>query len=642
MIQYQINTLQTTNGQSPFASLFIYFNEAKEGQDREDLVLVTKEILKQRIRGIQNKVGAWIAPPFPKILYVLDSSNCDESAPYWEVTKLAAECTAKRMVPDYISEKVMKELKDGNVYGCMGAVTEESKVKYKISGELYIESISSMYNRIVNKYGITEEDQFGQEGNPNKDLNLKDLDVTIFDNDANSFVKCEMMNKNVAKDFKIYKLTAKIDLSDREYTLTMTHDHPLMVCDKIKVMSKTNLVETQCENIKVGQYVLVTPNEKSYFDSIFAKITSIEEIENNYEYVYDVTTETGKFMVNNILSHNCRSFLSVWKDPENGYKPKFWGRFNKQVCTVNLPDVALTIRDKYGENAISNPEAMKEFWSLLDERLELCHRVLLTRCHYLEGTTSDVAPILWQAGAIARLKPGEKIDKLLKDGYSTTSLGYVGLYETIMALTGKPHTDPENKEVSLTIIKYMKEMCDKWNAIPNENYGFSLYGTPEESTTYKFAKALQKRHGIINKITDKLYVMNSYHVDVKEQIDAFAKLDFESDFQKYTNGGAISYVETSNLQNNLEVVLTLIKHIYNHIWYAELNCKLDYCMKCGYDGEISIVDDENKKLVWECPNCKNRDIKYMNVVRRVCGYMSNANHTCNGRMHEFKDRWVHV
>ena len=458
MIQYQINTLQTTNGQSPFASLFIYFNEAKEGQDREDLVLVTKEILKQRIRGIQNKVGAWIAPPFPKILYVLDSSNCDESTPYWEITKLAAECTAKRMVPDYISEKVMKELKDGNVYGCMG----------------------------------------------------------------------------------------------------------------------------------------------------------------------------------------CRSFLSVWKDPENDYKPKFWGRFNKQVCTVNLPDVALTIRDKYGENAISNPEAMKEFWSLLDERLELCHRVLLTRCHYLEGTTSDVAPILWQAGAIARLKPGEKIDKLLKDGYSTTSLGYVGLYETIMALTGKPHTDPENKEVSLTIIKYMKEMCDKWNAIPNENYGFSLYGTPEESTTYKFAKALQKRHGIINKITDKLYVMNSYHVDVKEQIDAFSKLDFESDFQKYTNGGAISYVETSNLQNNLEVVLTLIKHIYNHIWYAELNCKLDYCMKCGYDGEISIVDDENKKLVWECPNCKNRDIKYMNVVRRVCGYMSNANHTCNGRMHEFKDRWVHV
>jgi len=462
MIQYQINTLMTANGQTPFSTLFIYLNEAPEGQERDDLALVASEILRQRIKGVKNKSGAWVAPAFPKIVVVIDETNNDETKPYWEFTKLAAECTAKRMVPDYVSEKVMKEYKEGNCYAPMG----------------------------------------------------------------------------------------------------------------------------------------------------------------------------------------CRAFLSVWKDPENDNKPKFWGRFNKRVCTVNLPDVALSIRDKYGfkdnESLLNNKEAMKEFWELLDERLEMVHKVLLISVGYLKGTKSDVAPILWQNGAIARLKPGETIDKLLVGGYSTTSLGFVGLFETMMALTGKPHTDPENQEFAESIVRYMKETCDKWNKIPGENYGFSLYGTPEESTTEKFSKALQKRHGVIKGITDKMYVMNSYHTDIKEPVDAFTKLNNESRFQKWTNAGAISYVEMPNLINNQEAILSVMKYIYDHCWYAELNSKIDNCHKCGFSGEIKMVKDENNKLVWECPQCGNRNISDMTVVRRVCGYLSNANCCCQGRMADIGNRVLHL
>ena len=342
----------------------------------------------------------------------------------------------------------------------------------------------------------------------------------------------------------------------------------------------------------------------------------------------------------------CRAFLSVWRDPENNNKPKFYGRYNKQVCTVNLPDVALTIRDKYGlkdnESLLNNKEAIKEFWELLDERLEMVHKVLLIRINHLKGTKSDVAPILWQYGAIARLKPGETIDKTLSGGYSTTSLGFVGLFETMMALTGKPHTDPENQEFAESIVRYMKETCDKWNKIPGENYGFSLYGTPEESTTEKFSKALQKRHGIIKGITDKMYVMNSYHTNIKEEVDAFTKLKNESRFQKWTNAGAISYVEMPNLINNQEAILSVMKYIYDHCWYAELNSKIDNCHKCGFSGEIKMVKDENNKLVWECPQCGNRSISDMTVVRRVCGYLSNANCCCQGRMADIGNRVLHL
>lgn len=336
--------------------------------------------------------------------------------------------------------------------------------------------------------------------------------------------------------------------------------------------------------------------------------------------------------------------MSVWTDPETN-KPKFWGRFNKGVVTINLPDVALTIWDKYhkdGSELKDNSEAMDEFWKLFDERLELCHKALLRRCEYLKGTKSDVAPILWQNGAIARLKSGEVIDKYLEGGYSTTSLGYVGLYETLMALTGKTHMCGENFPLALLIVKHMYEKCNEWNKIPNQNYGFSLYGTPEESTTYKFAKSLQKRHGIIPNITDKLYVTNSYHYFVRENVDAFTKLSNESEFQRFTTGGAISYVETPNMANNIEAVLTILKHIYNHIMYAELNCKLDYCHKCGFDGEIQLVEDENKKLIWKCPSCGNTDKSSMNTVRRVCGYMADGNDFNQGRKREIADRVLHI
>jgi ribonucleoside-triphosphate reductase len=285
---------------------------------------------------------------------------------------------------------------------------------------------------------------------------------------------------------------------------------------------------------------------------------------------------------------------------------------------------------------------MKEFWKLLDERLELCHKALLIGCKYLENTKSDVAPILWQDGALARLKPGETIDKFLKGGYSTTSLGYVGLFETMMALTGKPHTDPENQEKALEIVKYMQDKCEEWNAIPNENYGFSLYGTPEESLTYKFAKVLQSKHGVIKGITDKNYVINSYHWNVKDGVDAFTKLSTEAKFQKFTAGGAISYVETGPLANNIEAVLSVIRYIYDNIMYAELNCKLDYCQKCGYDGEITMVQNENNKLIWKCPNCGNTDLTSMNVMRRVCGYISNANLMNQGRMGDIHDRKLNL
>lgn len=638
--------------------MFIYLKEAPEGQERDDLALVASEIFRQRIIGVQNKTGAWVAPAFPKLLYVLDSTNHDETTKYWDLTKLAAECTAKRMVPDYISEKIMSDYKEGNVYGCMGAVHGSSEVYYRINGTIYSGTIEDMYKRVMEECGVEEEDQFGQTGNPNKDINLSSKLVDIYDNAENKFVKCKMMNKNVASNFKLFKLDIERKNGGYNTSLIATHDHPLMVpCKK-----PTHLVPNyeyddgtdvvRVENLKVGDIVyysrFIVRDKNGTINGCSTPeqgvITKITEITSDLpKYVYDVTTETEHFMVNGIFSHNCRAFLSVWRDPETGI-PKFYGRYNKRVCTINLPDVALTIRDKFkdGENLLNNEEAMKEFWELLDKRLEMVHQVLLTSINYLKGTKSDVAPILWQYGAIARLKPGETIDKTLYGGYSTASLGFVGLWETMMALTGKSHTDPENMEFSENLLRYMKEKCDSWNKIPGENYGFSLYGTPEESTTYKFAKSLRSRHGIYEKITDKNYVLNSYHTDIKEPVDAFTKLSNEAHFQKWTNAGAISYVEMPNLINNQEAILAVMKYIYDNCWYAELNSKIDNCHKCGYSGEIKMVRNENNKLVWECPQCGNRNTSEMTVVRRVCGYLSNANEMNEGRKEDINNRVLHL
>ena len=446
-IQYQVVTLMTTNGQAPFITVFMYLGEARNPQEKADLAIIIEETIRQRYQGVKNEAGVWITPAFPKLIYVLEEDNIHPGDPYYYLTELAAKCTAKRMVPDYISEKKMLELKvdkngEGHCYTCMG----------------------------------------------------------------------------------------------------------------------------------------------------------------------------------------CRSFLTPYVDPETG-KPKYYGRFNQGVVTINLVDVALSSEGNF-----------EKFWKIFDERLDLCHRALQARHKRLLGTPSDAAPILWQYGALARLKKGEKIDKLLFGGYSTISLGYAGLYECVKYMTGKSHTDAGAKPFALSVMQHMNDKCNEWKKA--ENMDYSLYGTPLESTTYKFAKCLQKRFGIVEGITDKNYITNSYHVHVSEPIDAFTKLKFEADFQRLSPGGAISYVEVPNMQDNLEAVMSVLQFIYDNIMYAELNTKSDYCQVCGYDGEIKIVEDDGK-LVWECPKCGNRDQNKLNVARRTCGYIG-TQFWNQGRTQEIKDRVLHL
>ena len=447
-IQYQVITLLTTNGQAPFVTVFMYLNEAKNEQEKKDLAMIIEETLEQRYRGVKNEQGVWVTPAFPKLIYVLEEDNIEEGTPYYYLTKLAAKCTARRMVPDYISEKKMLELKvdkngEGHCYTCMG----------------------------------------------------------------------------------------------------------------------------------------------------------------------------------------CRSFLTPYVDPETN-EPKYYGRFNQGVVTINLPDIAL-----------SSGGNLEKFWKIFDERLELCHRALMCRHNRLKGTLSDAAPILWQYGACARLKKGEPIDKLLYGGYSTISLGYAGLYECVKYMTGKSHTDPSATPFALEVMDFLNAACKKWKA--QHNIDFSLYGTPLESTTYKFAKCLQKRFGVIPGVNDKGYITNSYHVHVTEDINAFDKLKFEAQFQHLSPGGAISYIEVPNMQDNLEAVLEVMKFIYDNIIYAELNTKSDYCQKCGWDGEIEIKEDEDGKLIWTCPKCGNTDQDTMNVARRTCGYIG-TQYWNQGRTQEIKERVMHL
>ena len=441
-IQYQVITLMTTNGQAPFLTVFMYLNEAKNEREKKDLAMIIEETLKQRYQGVKNESGVWITPAFPKLIYVLEEDNVNEGTEYYYLTEMAAKCTAKRLVPDYISEKKMMELKEGNCFPVMG----------------------------------------------------------------------------------------------------------------------------------------------------------------------------------------CRSALSPWKDEEGNYK--FYGRFNQGVVTINLVDVAL-----------SSGGDMDAFWKIFDERLDLCYRALMCRHNRLKGTLSDAAPILWQNGALARLKKGETIDRLLYGGYSTISLGYAGLYECVKYMTGRSHTDPEATPFALEVMEYMNKACNRWKE--ETNIGFSIYGSPIESTTYKFAKCLQKRFGIIEGVTDRSYITNSYHVNVSEEIDAFSKLKFESQFQALSTGGAISYVEVPNMQNNIPAVLQLIRYIYDNIMYAELNTKSDFCQECGFDGEIRIVTDDSGKLVWECPKCGNRDENKLNVARRTCGYIG-TQFWNQGRTQEIKERVLHL
>lgn len=464
-IQYQVVTLMTTNGQAPFITVFMYLGEAKDEQTKNDLAMIIEEVVTQRYEGVKNEKGVWITPAFPKLIYVLEEDNITEDSEYWYLTKLCAKCSAKRLVPDYISEKVMLQNKidkngEGHCYTCMG----------------------------------------------------------------------------------------------------------------------------------------------------------------------------------------CRSFLTPYLG-EDG-KPKYYGRFNQGVVTINLPDVGLSAKQKMITDGITYVDdkqwakVQEEFfWEIFEERLELCHRALRLRHERLLGTLSDASPIHWQNGALARLEKGETIDKLLYGGYSTLSLGYAGLYECVKAMTGKSHTDDEAKPFALAIMQHMNDKCKEWKEA--ENIDYSLYGTPIESTTYKFAKSLQKRFGVIEGITDKGYITNSYHVHVSEEINAFDKLQFEAEFQLLSPGGAISYIETANLSDNIEAVLAVLKYIYDHIMYAELNTKSDFCQVCGYDGEISIVENDDGKLVWECPNCGNRNKSKMNIARRTCGYIG-TNDWNQGRTQEIKERYVHL
>ena len=612
MIQYQVVTLMTTNGQAPFITVFMYLNEVQDEKTKHDLAMIIEEMLKQRIQGVKNEKGVWIAPAFPKLIYALEDDNITEGSKYWYLTKLAAQCTAKRMVPDYISEKKMLELK-GDSYPCMGCVSGKEVVTYKYNGKIYVESFERMWHRLSKYFEVNLQDN-------GKDFLMKTPEVKIYDQKS-GFVNNFCVIKNHNSEW------LRITFSNGR-VVTCTKDHPFETHDH-RIVQAIDLKATDLIDVD-------KPSDVEKENT--CHITEIKEfVEDSFS--YDVTTESEHFTVSGIYSHNCRSFLTPDRFTDNGIgnianagdyehgKHKYYGRFNQGVVTINLPDAALSAKGD-----------LKEFWKILDERLELCHKALRCRHERLLGTSSDAAPILWQYGALARLKKGEKIDKLLYNGYSTISLGYAGLWECVYALTKKKLIDPEGKELGLKIMQTLNDYCNKWKA--DENIDSSIYGTPLESTTYKFAKCLQDRFGIIEGVTDKNYITNSYHIKVTEKVNAFEKLKFESEFQELSPGGAVSYVEVPDMKDNIPAVLEIIKFIYNNIMYAELNTKSDYCQECGYDGEIEIVQ-KNNKLIWRCPNCGNEDQSKLNIARRTCGYIG-TQFWNQGRTQEIKERVLHL
>lgn len=604
-IQYQIVTLMTTNGQAPFITESMYLNEAKNEQEKHDLAMIIEETLRQRYKGTKNKQGVYVTPTFPKLIYVLQDDNIHEGDEYYYLTIMAAQCTAKRMVPDYISEKKMKELKEGTVVIPMGAVFGKEVITYKLNNQLFVESFERAWDRLVSIYGGSMIKLIGA-----KSEFIVPENMLIFDSSSNGFVKVKKFIRN-----DDYNRWNRVKFNGR--VLTLTSDHPL----------PTQRGRIAVEDLKPGDTVPASKYEK---ESDFSKEYTVESVEflgNIGEYEYDVETESDRFDVSGINSHNCRSMLSPWKDENGDYK--YWGRFNMGVVTLNIPYVALSSK---GDKEV--------FWKKFDEALELVHKALLVRYNRLKGTTSDYAPILWQHGALSRLKPGETIDKLLVGGYATISLGYAGLYEAVRYMTGKSHTDPEATPFALAIMKRMNEKCKEWKE--KENLGYAIYGTPLESTTYKFAKANQRRFGVIEGVTDKPYVTNSYHVHVTEPISIFDKFNFESQFQELSTGGAISYGESPSMLNNVEAIMKVLSHIYDHILYAEINSKSDYCYKCGYEGEIKLdKNEETGEMIWSCPNCGNHDPKEMSIVRRTCGYLGN-NMWNYGRTNEIHDRVLHL
>lgn len=738
-IQYQVITLMTTNGQAPFITVFMYINEVPEGRTRDDLAMIIREMLNIRIKGIKNEKGVYTTPAFPKLIYVLEENNITEDSEYWDLTVLAAKCTAKRLVPDYISEKKMLELKvdengEGHCYPCMGAARGDETVSIKIYDQEFNDikikdavNIIKTFNKFIStpnsmkmEYPDIEFDNievFISGDLILEDLGVKDDDILNnpefeiphyyikdFINKPGIFkldiiteyhdpvvyfgstidlgrrmgeINSELVKLGLLKRWYSFKVLSVCDIDQLDEYLNKidwmklpgSQNHNVTVLTDFNEILKrfgpshntdfnigTNYIKIYDSRIQIkscnnyvpirgiminselcplklvnisyandyGKYKTICVTEDHPLHTYRGRIKSIDLMVgdilynsiNGNEYriisicvsdehvpTYDFETDNDMFDLSGIVSHNCRSFLTTYLD-ENG-KPKYYGRFNQGVVTINLPDVAL-----------SSKKDVDAFWKIFDERLELCYKALMCRHNRLKGTPSDVSPIHWQYGAVSRLKKGETIDKLLYGGYSTISLGYAGLYECVKYMTGKSHTENDGFEFAISVMKHLNEACAKWKE--ETNIAFSLYGSPIESTTYKFAKCLQKRFGIIEGITDRSYITNSYHVNVREKINAFDKLSIESNFQELSPGGAISYVEVPNMQNNIPAVLTVLKHIYENIMYAELNTKSDYCQVCGYDGEI-VIKEENNKYIWECPNCGNKDQNKMNVARRTCG-----------------------
>ena len=609
---YQCNSMSTTNGQTPFLSVFMYLGETDEY--KEELAMLIEEFLKQRILGLKNKVGVYVTPAFPKLLYVLEEDNVHEDSKYYYLTELAAKCTAKRMVPDYISEKKMKEYKvdangDGHCYPCMGCVDGKEIVMYRVDGQTHIENIRTMWNTLATDENV----QIQPNG---KDYYIDTPSVEIYDN-KQGFVKNHRIIKNHNSEWLNIKFS-------NGRSVKCTKDHPFETSRGVVLAE--NL--TQDDELRVDYYDVFSNSTNDYVSSTIHVISSEEVYEEGFS--YDVTTESEHFMVSGIYSHNCRSFLTPYLDKDG--KPKYYGRLNIGVVTLSLPDLALSS----GGNE-------KKFWELFEERTELCHKALRCRYERFIGVKANVAPIVWEYGAFGRLNPEDDITKLIDNGYATVSLGYAGLYECVKYMTGESHTDYGiGHEFGLKVMQALNDKCEQWKS--EENLAYSIYGTPIESTTYKFATKLKERFGknVFKKLDghDRNYITNSYHCAVFEELDPFEKLYIESEFQRLSPGGAVSYVECSDMNSNIQAVLSVIKFIYDNIMYAELNTKSDYCQVCGYDGEIKIIE-ENGKHVWECPNCGNRDQNKMNVARRTCGYIG-SQFWNEGRTNEISERFEHL
>lgn len=595
-IQYQINTIMSSNGQTPFVTLFLDIDPGSEYEEYNAMVVM--EILRQRLEGLKNEKGVWVTPTFPKLVYPLYEENNLTGGRFDYVTELAVKCSAKRMYPDYISAKKMRETYEGNVFSCMGCVDGRESVKWREKGSDKINEsfIQDMWIHLSLRNTVQEQ----EPDSPHLYIDLENIEV--YDT-LRGFVDCKRIIRNA------YQSDWKIVHFSNGKQIKCTCDHPFFTLNHGRLFAS---------ELSVGDSVYFNDGNNG---TVEVNIVEIES-DNTVAYSYDVTTESDFFEVSGMYSHNCRSFLSPWKDENGNYK---WeGRFNQGVVSINLPQIGI----------IADGDEDK-FFKLLDERLELCKEALMCRHKSLKGTLSDISPIHWQYGGLARLKKGEVIDKYLENGYSTLSLGYIGIYEMTYAMKHVSHTTPEGEEFAVRVMKKLKAATDKWRE--ETGLGFSLYGSPAESLCYRFCEVDRKKFGVLKNITDKGWYTNSYHIDVRENIDAFSKLEFESQFQKISTGGCISYVEIPNMMKNLDAMRELVKFIYEHIQYAEFNTKSDYCMKCGYDGEI-IINDNNE---WECPCCHNKDQKLMSVTRRTCGYLG-AQFWNVGKTKEIKARVLHL